>query len=171
MTQRGLSGREERRQRSRREFLTLVSAGFAGLGALIVGIPFVGALIAPLTRKTPDVWRSVGAVNSFKVGETVSVQFEDPSPLAWAGPAALTAAWLRRSGDQEFVAFAINCTHLGCPVRWLQDAKLFLCPCHGGVFYQDGTVSAGPPQRPLFTYPVRIEKGQVQIKASAVPIV
>jgi menaquinol-cytochrome c reductase iron-sulfur subunit len=25
------------------------------------------------------------------------------------------------------VAFSINCTHLGCPVRWLPDANLFMC--------------------------------------------
>src|SRR3712207_8271662 len=40
-------------------------------------------------------------------------------------------------------AFAVNCTHLGCPVRWIQDASLFLCPCHGGVFYSDGRVAGG----------------------------
>lgn len=160
-----------RRQRTRRELLTLVSAGLGGLAAAIVAVPFVGALLAPLTRPQPGEWRPVGAVDSFKVGETTDVTFQDSSPLAWAGPAANTAAWLRRVSDQQFQAFAINCTHLGCPVRWLQQADLFMCPCHGGVFYKDGSVAAGPPQKPLFVYPVRVRDGRVEIQTSAVPIV
>ena len=35
------------------------------------------------------------------------------------------------------------------------DAELFLCPCHGGVYYADGTVAGGPPPQPLFRYGVR----------------
>ena len=166
---RGLAAAAQRR-RTRREMLTLLSAGLGGVGALIVAVPFVGALVAPLLRPQPGEWRAVGDVNSFKVGETANVTFLDASPLAWAGPAANTAAWLRRVSDQEFQAFAINCTHLGCPIRWLADAKLFMCPCHGGVFYEDGRVAAGPPQKPLSVYPVRIHNGQVEIQTSAVPI-
>lgn len=159
-----------RKQRTRREVLTLLSAGLGGLGAVIIGVPVVGALLAPLLRPQPGQWRAVGAVDSFVVGETTSVSFLDSSPLSWAGPAANTAAWLRRTGDQQFVAFAINCTHLGCPVRWIQTATLFMCPCHGGVFFQDGQVAAGPPLVPLNKYPVRVNAGQVEIQTSAVPI-
>jgi menaquinol-cytochrome c reductase iron-sulfur subunit len=64
----------------------------------------------------------------------------------------------------------VNCTHLGCPVRWLADADLFMCPCHGGVYYQDGTVAAGPPPKPLIRYDVRTVSGQVEIKTMAIPI-
>lgn len=158
------------RQRTRREMLTLLSIGMSGAAAVIVAVPVVGALLAPLLRPQPGQWRSVGAQDSFTIGQTTQVSFLDSSPLSWAGPAANTAAWLRRLSDTEFEAFAINCTHLGCPVRWLQSANLFMCPCHGGVFYQDGTVAAGPPPRPLSKYPVRIADGQVQIQTSAVPI-
>ena len=72
--------------------------------------------------------------------------------------------------DREFMAFSVNCTHLGCPVRWLQDADLFMCPCHGGVYYNDGTVAAGPPPKPLIRYDVRTFNGQVEIKTMAIPI-
>ncbi len=161
----------QRKARTRRELLILVSAGLSGLAATIMAIPVVGALLAPLIRPEPGEWRSVGPVDTFKVGETKNVTFLDSSPLAWAGPAANTAAWLRRVGDQQFQAFAINCTHLGCPVRWLQQADLFMCPCHGGVFYKDGNVAAGPPRQPLSVYPVRIRDGMVEIQTSAIPIV
>jgi menaquinol-cytochrome c reductase iron-sulfur subunit len=133
-----------------------------------VAVPSVGFLLG--LRRTPRLWRDVGAVEQFALGGTVQVAFADPSPLPWAGVTAQTAAWLRRTGDQEFVAFSVDCTHLGCPVRWLPDADLFMCPCHGGVFYSNGTVASGPPPRPLSRYPVRVAEGRVQILASPLPI-
>ena len=81
---------------------------------------------------------------------TVKVDFPDSSPLPWAGVVARTAAWLRREPDGTFVAFTVNCTHLGCPVRWLPDAGLFMCPCHGGVYYANGDRASGPPPRGLY---------------------
>lgn len=154
----------------RRAFITKVSLGLMGLAAALVAVPVIGFIIGPLIRKFPDVWRPIGKAEGFAVGKTVLVSFRDPSPLAWAGVTAETAAWLRRDGSGEFTAFAVNCTHLGCPVRWLQDANLFMCPCHGGVYYADGDVAGGPPPLPLFRYPVRVNNGMVEIRTSAVPI-
>jgi menaquinol-cytochrome c reductase iron-sulfur subunit len=59
---------------------------------------------------------------------------------------------------------------MGCPVRWLPDAELFMCPCHGGVYYKDGTVAAGPPPKPLVRFEVRVANNRVEIKAAAIPI-
>jgi menaquinol-cytochrome c reductase iron-sulfur subunit len=154
----------------RRAFLARLSIVLASVSALIVAIPVVGFILGPLFEKLPRVWRRVGALDDFKVGETVKVDFVDPSPLAWAGVTAETAAWLRRTDQNTFIAFSLHCTHLGCPVRWIDTADLFLCPCHGGVFYADGRVAAGPPPRPLPRLPVRVRGGQVEILASAVPL-
>ncbi|MGH7781076.1 MAG: ubiquinol-cytochrome c reductase iron-sulfur subunit, partial [Candidatus Binataceae bacterium] len=154
----------------RRAFITKVSLGLMGLAAALVAVPVIGFVIGPLIRKFPDVWRPIGKAEGFAIGKTVLVSFRDPSPLAWAGVTAETAAWLRRDGSGEFTAFAVNCTHLGCPVRWLPDANLFMCPCHGGVYYADGDVAGGPPPLPLFRYPVRVNNGMVEIRTSAVPI-
>lgn len=155
---------------SRRQFLTRLSIGLGAVGAALAGIPVIGFLVSPLIKQPAETWRSVGVVDNFEVGKTVEVSFTDTSPLPWAGVTAQTAAWLRRDSEQDFVAFAINCTHLGCPVRWLSKANLFMCPCHGGVYYNDGTVAAGPPPRSLTQYPVRIQNGQVQIQTSPLPI-
>jgi menaquinol-cytochrome c reductase iron-sulfur subunit len=67
---------------------------------------------------------------------------------------------LRRTGEVDFTAFGLNCSHLGCPVNWRAGAELFLCPCHGGVYYADGSVAGGPPPRPLVRYSVRIGDSQ-----------
>jgi menaquinol-cytochrome c reductase iron-sulfur subunit len=154
---------DETKMLNRRQFLVKLSLGLSAIGAALVGLPVVGFLVAPLLRKTPEQWQPVGPTEQFKVGETVLVTLSDPSPLPWAGVAAKTAAWLRRDDEQTFVAFAVNCTHLGCPVRWLHDASLFMCPCHGGVFYKDGHPAAGPPPRPLTQYAVRVNNGQVEV--------
>ncbi len=155
---------------ARRRFLARVSVGLGGCMGLAVGAPMVAFVVAPFFRPTPFEWRPVGKVEQFKVGETVAVIFLDASPLAWAGVTAKTAAWLRRKSETEFVAFAVNCAHLGCPVRWLPDAQLFMCPCHGGVYYADGSVAAGPPPHPLSQYKVRITGGEVEIHTEPIPI-
>jgi menaquinol-cytochrome c reductase iron-sulfur subunit len=155
----------------RRRFLSRLSIALSGAIAAVLGVPVVGFLLSPLTRKPPREWRPVGPVNAFKVGDIASVYFEDASPLPWAGVTARAAAWLRRDDATRFTAFSVHCTHLGCPVRWIADAQLFLCPCHGGVYYADGSVSAGPPPKPLPQYPVRVRDGQVEILTSPIPIV
>jgi menaquinol-cytochrome c reductase iron-sulfur subunit len=155
---------------NRKDFLVLLSLGLGGLAATVIAIPVIGALVAPWLRKAPEFWRPVGPVDSFKIGDTVVVTFENPSPLPWSGLSAKSAAYLRRDGLDQFTAFSINCTHLGCPVRWLADANLFMCPCHGGVYYQDGSVAAGPPPLPLPQYPVRVNNGQVEVHTTPVPI-
>lgn len=153
---------------NRRSFLSRLSIALSSIAAAIVAIPSVGFLLG-LRRPTKE-WRSVGALNSFPIGTTTQVSFPDPSPLPWAGVTAETSAWLRRVSEADFIAFSVDCTHLGCPIRWLPSANLFMCPCHGGVFYADGTVASGPPPRPLFRYPVRVQDGEVQILTSPLPI-
>ncbi len=64
---------------------------------------------------------------------------------------------------------AINCAHLGCPVRWFPQSSLFMCPCHGGAYYQDGSRASGPPERGLFEYPYKVEGDKLLIHAGEMP--
>jgi menaquinol-cytochrome c reductase iron-sulfur subunit len=155
---------------ARRRFLARVSVGLGAVGGVALGAPLVGFVVAPLGRAVPRPFRTVGKVSDFEVGQTVEVKFIDTSPLPWAGVTANTGAWLRRVDEKKFVAFAINCAHLGCPVRWLPDARLFMCPCHGGVYYEDGSVAAGPPPHALSEYVVRVQGDEVQIRAEPIPM-
>lgn len=155
---------------ARRKMLTTVCVGLGGCIGAALCVPVVGFVAAPLFRKTPHEWRAVGFAADFKIGETVAVTFMDASPLPWAGVTAKTAAWLRRVSEEEFIAYSVNCAHLGCPVRWLPDAQLFMCPCHGGVYYADGSVAAGPPPHALTQYPVRINGTAVEIHTEPIPL-
>jgi nitrate reductase gamma subunit len=152
----------------RRRFLNRLSIALAGTAGVVVAAPSLAFLLG--LRKVEPVWRPIGTLDQFQPGTTTLVTFTDASPLPWAGVTARTAAWLRRGTSDQFVAFSVNCTHLGCPVRWLPDADLFMCPCHGGVFYKDGRVASGPPGRRLSEYPVRVRDGAVEILASPLPI-
>src|SRR5215204_2412277 len=75
-----------------------------------------------------------------------------------------------RAGVAEYIEFAHDlrnsCAHLGCPVRWFPEKKLYLCPCHGGLYDINGGWVGGPPPRGMYRYTeaeVR-ENGKLYIK-------
>ncbi len=154
---------------SRRRFLGRFSTLLIAAAGAVISVPILAYLISPLFR-FQTAWRDLGPVERFEIGKTVEVNFEEPSPLPWAGTLATTAAWVRRVDETRFLAFAVTCTHLGCPVSWQDGARLFFCPCHGGAYYADGRVAAGPPPKPLFQYQTRIQNGQVQLLTRPLPI-
>lgn len=154
---------------SRRRFLARASYALGGLAAVLAALPVVGVFFSPVRREEREVWRAVGELDDFTVGETVMVSYVDPEPLPWAGKAARSGAWVRREGDADFTAFSIYCTHTACPVTWSRGAELFLCPCHGGSFYPDGRVAGGPPPRPLDRLAVRVRGGRVELRTLGAP--
>ena len=64
-----------------------------------------------------------------------------PGDLAFSGYLVKT--------NGQVNAFAVNCSHLGCPIAINDAAKTFDCPCHGSRFNLDGTVLHGPASVPL----------------------
>jgi menaquinol-cytochrome c reductase iron-sulfur subunit len=156
---------------TREAFMTLFILSVGGVLSVLLGIPIVGFFLSPLIETPTYIWRDIGALSDYKIGETVQVNYLYPSfgTASWSGPTQQTAAWVRRNGLASFEAFAVYCTHLGCPVHWLQIPKLFICPCHGSVFNGDGTVAGGPAPRPLFRYDIRVVNGRVQIKTAPQP--
>jgi Rieske Fe-S protein len=44
-----------------------------------------------------------------------------------------------------------------------------MCPCHGGVFYEDGSHAAGPPPRELYEYKYKVENDHLWIEAGYLP--
>lgn len=79
--------------------------------------------------------------------------------LEYAGAAAIVVH--KRGGGIEVLS-AI-CTHLGCIVQWEIKTQDFLCPCHGGHYSADGSVTGGPPPRPLGKLPFTIADGVITI--------
>lgn len=152
----------------RRGVLMWMTILLGGLATAAAGVPFVGFLLGPL-KPREDQWVEAGPVEEFPIGQTRLVDLVNPLSTASDGRTGHIAVYVRRTGEQQFRIFAINCTHLGCPVNWFADAGLFLCPCHGGAFYDDGSHASGPPPRGLYQYEHRLTAGKLLVKLGHLP--
>ena len=157
---------------SRRRLFMKLGILFNGVVAAALAVPIVRFLLSSITRARRDgylAWVPLGQVSAFPEGETRLATFRNPLVMPTDGKTVDTACWVRRIQGDQFQVFAINCMHLGCPVRWFPQSGLFMCPCHGGVYYRDGSRASGPPERGLFEYPNRVENGLITIQAGELP--
>ena len=157
---------------SRRTFLVKLGIGFNALVGAVLAVPLVRYILSPVTRERRpgyESWLSLGSVDKFPAGQTRFATYRNPVVSPWDGETATIGCWVRHVDGEKFQVFAINCAHLGCPVRWFAQSGLFMCPCHGGVYYADGARASGPPERGLFEYRYKIEAGNLFIKAGEIP--
>jgi Rieske Fe-S protein len=146
---------------------------FNGIIATLQAIPIVRYVLSPVTRSSKvgyETWLPVGSLDRFPAGPTRLGTFRNPDVQPGDGKTADSACWVRRIDDRTFQGFANNCMHLGCPFRWFPQSGLFMCPCHGGVYYEDGARASGPPERGLFACPYKIEEGRSSLKLANCPL-
>lgn len=155
---------------SRRWLLLKASIALNGLAGLALAYPFIRYFCDPV-RPDKDFksWVSLGPLSAFPVGQTRLAYFKSPFSRPWDGQTTNTACYVRRVGTKDVQVFAVNCAHLNCPVRWFPESQLFMCPCHGGVYYADGSLASGPPPRGLFTYEWKIQGADLHILAGQMP--
>lgn len=154
---------------TRRAFLLRLGLALNVLAAVVFAIPVVGYILSPMRKFVWLSWISLGPLADFPENQTRLATYRNPYTKPWDGQTANIPCWVRRESGETFTVFAINCTHLGCPVRWFPESGLFMCPCHGGVFYANGAHASGPPPRALYQYHHKVENGQLWIKAGALP--
>ena len=157
---------------TRRGLFMKIGILFNGLVGTALAVPIVQFLLSSITRGRANAylsWVPLGPVSRFPEGETRLATFRNPYVTPTDGQTAETACWVRRIGADQFQVFAINCAHLGCPVRWFPQSGLFMCPCHGGAYYRDGARASGPPERGLFEYPYKVDNGHLTIQAGELP--
>jgi Rieske Fe-S protein len=145
---------------------------FNGIVGVLLSIPIVRYILSPVTRGRKsgyESWISLGSVEQFPSGQTRLATYRNPLAESWDGETADVPCWVRHTDNGAFQVFAINCAHLGCPVRWFPQSRLFMCPCHGGAYYEDGARASGPPERGLFEYTFKILDGKLQIQAGELP--
>ena len=158
-------------EHSRRKFLFKVALLLNGAVGAVLAVPVLGYLFGPFFRKNSSYnnWVSVGHLEQFPPGETRLAKYRNPMGTPADGQTRTLPCWVRHIANNQFQVFAINCAHMDCPVHWFPQSKLFMCPCHGGVYYQDGAVAAGPPPRGLFQYKYKIVGNQLLIWAGELP--
>jgi Rieske Fe-S protein len=154
---------------SRRNFLIKLGIGLNAIAAALLALPIVGYLVGPLRTRKEQAWIPLGPLSDFPVGQTRLAKYVNPFTVPWDGETANVPCWVRRLDESTFQVFAINCTHLGCPVRWFSESGLFMCPCHGGVYYADGERASGPPPRGLYRYEHKVEGDQLLIFGGRLP--
>src|SRR5207248_1707676 len=135
-------------------------------------LPFVGYFFGTEDRKVE--WVNLGPLSRFPLNETRIVTFDNPLRTPWDGITALTGVFVRYQGKDEnqtekFLVLSVNCAHLGCPISWFPQSGLFMCPCHGGVYYANGERASGPPPRGLFRCVWRVRDGELQVQAPHYP--
>jgi len=67
----------------------------------------------------------------------------------------------------QIIAMSAACTHKGCIVEWDSSDCKFHCPCHGGIFSEDGGVNRGSSTlylNPLPRLDVKIDNGQIYVR-------
>jgi menaquinol-cytochrome c reductase iron-sulfur subunit len=164
---RGMPGAFEGETVTRRRFMEGVTHGAGGIAAAAFALPALGFALGPIFKREPFQWQIIGRPAEFT--ETTYLT-KVLTIVEGIGEAGKSIAYVRKrdpSIDQEplfetngyvlndYVALSSRCMHLGCPVRYVEAAERFVCPCHGGVYNFRGEVAGGPPVRPLdrfYTY-------------------
>jgi Rieske Fe-S protein len=167
---------------TRRRAFSVAAQGVGGVAGAAIMLPALGFALAPVFDEQDENWVGVGRLGDFtpdtyksrvitivpEIGEagktTVYVRRGNPD-LNTQNEQQLSNdpdSELRESAD-EVIAISTRCVHLGCPVRYVNAAENFICPCHGGVYDFQGAVTGGPPVRPLDRFQTRVVAGQVEI--------
>jgi Rieske Fe-S protein len=127
------------------KFLVLISGSFTA------GQAWIAAKHVLRQTNTPARMR-IAAVADVPVGSWTQFRY----------PAENDPCILVRLGEEQFVAYSQQCTHLSCAVIPEMDQGRFRCPCHEGFFdIATGRNVAGPPPRPLPRIELSIENGQI----------
>lgn len=137
---------------NRRAFLGYMGGALAAFMGMVAGLPMIGYLAAPLASKASAAWLSLGKVDTFARGEPKLVAVSVARQDGWRRLTETRTVWVTAEGDGQFTVLNGRCTHLGCSFTWHTEGRYagkFYCPCHDGVYDQDGSVLSGPPPRPL----------------------
>lgn len=127
------------------KFVVLTSGAFAAGQLWILARSLAGGGEEPAAAP-------VARVDELPVGGAKVFEYPEGSP-----PRLLV-----RTGEESFVAYDQQCTHLLCPVVPAVESGRLHCPCHEGWFdLATGRPLAGPPRRPLPRVLLEVRDGTV----------
>jgi menaquinol-cytochrome c reductase iron-sulfur subunit len=147
---------------------TVHVAGAVATAAFV--LPALGFALGPVFEKHEQRWQPVGSPDDFPDDTYVPKVITIVDGIGQAGK---STAYIRKRNPRidkdkpdiynQYIAISTRCMHLGCPVRFVEAAGRFICPCHGGVYNFEGKVDGGPPVRPLDRFYTRVRNGQLEI--------
>ena len=155
---------------TRRRFMTGTAHTTGAIAASAFALPALGFAIGPIFKGTPQHWEPVGTEGSFSDTNYIPVVLTVAPNIGEAGK---TTVYVRRFNPEidtdpydrstPYIVISSRCAHLGCPVRWVDAAERFICPCHGGVYDLLGRRVGGPPVRPLDRFYTRVSGESVEV--------
>ena len=146
---------------TRRSFHTTVIYGLWALIAGALSLPAAIYLLVPPRARREDQWADAGDVAQLPLRTPEEVVFRRNRVDGWKITSEKATAWVVKLSEKDVVAFAPQCTHLGCAYHWDARHGNFLCPCHNSVFSIEGKVLAGPAPRPLDRYQAKVADGKL----------
>jgi len=147
----------------RRTFYLTAIYGLWGIITAALAIPAGIYLLWPPRARKQGEWVATADVSQLQPGTPDEVTYRRNVVDGWQVSSRKATAWLVKMSDSEVVAFAPQCTHLGCAYHWEEAKRQFICPCHASGFGVDGRVLFGPAPRPLDRYEVKIDGGKVMV--------
>ena len=147
----------------RRSFLLTAIYGLWGIITAAVSLPAAMYLLFPPRARESEDWTEAGDVSKLALQSPVEMVFRRNRTDGWRVLSEKSTAWVVKVAGNEVVAFAPQCTHLGCAYHWDMRKSEFLCPCHASTFALDGKVTGGPAPRPLDRYKSKIENNKLLV--------
>jgi menaquinol-cytochrome c reductase iron-sulfur subunit len=167
---RGIPGAFEGETITRRRLMDVAVNGLGAAAAMAFTLPALGFAIGPVFERAKWRWQGIGPVGEFPSDTYIPKVITETSGIGETGNTTIyvrkrNAQFDREHADQynQIIAISTRCMHLGCPVRFVQAAARFICPCHGGVYDFQGQRTGGPPVRPLDRFYTRIRNGTVEV--------
>jgi Rieske Fe-S protein len=134
----------------------------AGVFAAVLG-PVAGFIGWPLKQhKEPGRWIPVLDDAALQDGETKSVTYQIEVKDGYMMAPRKYSVFVSRKG-RKVCAYDPTCPHLGCHVEYKDRRKRYVCPCHGGVFDEDGSRVSGPPPRGLTKIATKVADGRIWV--------
>jgi menaquinol-cytochrome c reductase iron-sulfur subunit len=143
-------------------FLTMMYGLWAAIGAAL-SIPAAIYLFFPPKLRQESEFTEAGDITKMVPNSPVEMVFRRNRVDGWRILSEKSTAWAVKLDNGEVIAFAPQCTHLGCAYHWDEPKKEFLCPCHNSVFSIDGKAISGPAPRPLDRYEAKVENSKLML--------
>jgi len=144
---------------NRRDFLA--ASGGVAAGAVVASALPSGSAVAAQAKDYPVI--DIAALDELAPGTEMAFEYPDVN-----SPAVLVRLQGAAEGgigpDNSIVAFSLLCTHKGCPLNYLADRQMLVCPCHWSSFdpAKGGRIIIGQASQSLPQIALKVEGGMVQ---------
>ncbi len=155
---------------SRRRFLKTSGTGVAaGAAATITGVAASTEANAAAGTTSSYEKKTIAQAKKLKANVPVSFNYPDassPCTLVKLGRSAPAGV----GPDGDIVAYSGLCTHMGCPVVYDGERKVFKCPCHYSIFDAEmaGQMVCGQATEDLPRIVLQYDEGDDSVQAVAI---